>query len=93
MAGQKVANCVTSETPRASAGSVVDGVTLEGCRAVSCWLVGKAISWLSAALYMGRAGLGVWLQSPELVSDCWVWTVPDTVGYRVWGVLKLVLAC
>ena len=39
---------------------------------------------------------GVWLQGPgvpELVPNCWwVGPLPDTVGYRVQGVFKLVLA-
>ena len=40
-------------------------------------------------------GPGVWLQDPqfpELVSDCWWgWSISDTVGYGIWGVLKLVV--
>ena len=37
-----------------------------------------------------KPGPGILLQGPglpELVSDpWWVWSVPDTAGYRVWGV-------
>ena len=67
-------------------------------RLLSCFplLVGEARSWVIARLLAGRATS--WrMQDPgitELVSDHW-WegSLPDTVGYGVWVVPKLVMAC
>lgn len=52
--------------------------------------LGPGDSGAGPAPWWLKPGPGILLQGPgvpELVSDPWcIWSVPDTAGYRVWGV-------
>ena len=93
-----MADCRTPGGPRASAGSLVGGIRVQvtpGLLPTHWWV--KPNPGASDSLMAGRDGSWGLVPGPgipELVSHGWcVRLVPDTVGCRVQGVPKLVLAC
>lgn len=95
----KDTHCITPGDPGASAGSSVGRVRVQKVlRLLPTQLVGEARSWHWCWITDSKAicfSLVAGPRSPEMVSDCWWgrWLVPDSFGYGIWGVPKLVLAC
>lgn len=95
----KNTHCVTLGDPGASAGSLVGRVRVQkvlGLLPTHLWV--KPGPGIGAGPLDSKAicfSLVARPRSPEMVSDCW-WgrlPVPDSFGYGIWGVPKLVLAC